>query len=337
MQLPDKQTIINALPVEHLSYSSIKSYCQDQHSFYKGYILKQRDEIEVKPSYVIGTAVHAGIEAYRQHHKQLNAGEEVTPMTQSDFITFALWQGDQMIRKAEKDGNMVRWVTQNKESCMVAITETLEAYLNNPPQYKPLFTEIDDLISFTDFEGIDMPLPLKVKIDMIAEDMEGNLIIVDHKTTSSGFEKEASDTAPDFDLQAGAYYIGCMSITGKAPSKMIFDQITKGKPNPFKGMYQKDLREMCDKHNIPYEKYTKNEELKEKIMQAWLIETPDIIQKYEIDFTTNLQPVKAFIQLYKQVVGDLYIKSLYQSDFIINPFKQFWWDITYKHWLASIA
>jgi hypothetical protein len=59
-----------------------------------------------------------------------------------------------------------------------------------------------------------------------------------------------------------------MSITGKQPKKIIFDQITKGKPNPFKGMLQKDLRELCDKHSIPYEKYTKNEELKEKIQEA---------------------------------------------------------------------
>lgn len=52
-----------------------------------------------------------------------------------------------------------------------------------------------------------MPVPLKVKIDMIAEDEEGNIVIVDHKTTSSGYEKEATDIAPDFDLQAGAYFI----------------------------------------------------------------------------------------------------------------------------------
>ncbi len=337
MQLPDKQTLIKALPVEHLSYSSIKSYCQDQQSFYKGYILKQRDEIEVKPSYVIGSAVHAWIENYREHQKQLLAGADVAPMTTDDFLALAVAHGEQMITKAEKDGNMVRWVTQNKETTITTIKETLEAYLQKPPQYKPLFTEVDDLISFTDFEGIDMPIPLKVKMDMVAEDIDGNVIIVDHKTTSSGYEKENGDIAPDFDLQAGAYYIGCMSITGKQPTKIIFDQISKGKPNPFKGMYQKDLRELCDKHSIPYEKYTKNDELKEKILQAWVLEIPDVIEKYVIDFTTNMQPVKAFIELYKSVIFDLYIKSTYQAPFIVNPFKQFGGDLTYKYRLASLA
>lgn len=128
-----------------------------------------------------------------------------------------------------------------------------------------------------------------------------------------------------------------MSITGKQPKKIIFDQITKGKPNPFKGMLQKDLRELCDKHSIPYEKYTKNEELKEKILEAWVLEMPDIIQKYEIDFSTNMQPIQAFIYLYKQIILDLYTKTLYQVPFIINPFKQFWWDIGYKKWLEEIA
>jgi hypothetical protein len=55
---------------------------------------------------------------------------------------------------------------------MNTIKETLEAYLNKPPKYKPLYTEIDDIVAFTDFEGVDMPVPLKVKIDMIAEDEE---------------------------------------------------------------------------------------------------------------------------------------------------------------------
>lgn len=337
MQLPAQQELTEVLPISHVSYSSIKSYCQDQQSFYKGYILGQRDEIEVKPSYVIGTAVHAGIESYWIHQKAINSWGEITPMTNSDFIILAQGQADHMIRKAEADWNMVRWVTQNRETVMSTIKETLEAYLNKPPKYKPLYTEIDDIVAFTDFEGVDMPVPLKVKIDMIAEDEEWNLIIVDHKTTSSGFEKEDSDIAPDFDLQAWAYFIGCMSITGKQPKKIIFDQITKGKPNPFKGMLQKDLRELCDKHSIPYEKYTKNEELKEKILEAWVLEMPDIIQKYEIDFSTNMQPIQAFIYLYKQIILDLYIKTLYQVPFIINPFKQFWWDIGYKKWLEEIA
>ncbi len=102
-------------------------------------------------------------------------------------------------------------------------------------------------------------------------------------------------------------------------------------------MLQKDLRELCDKHSIPYEKYTKNEELKEKIQEAWVLEIPDIIQKYEIDFSTNMQPIQAFIYLYKQIILDLYTKTLYQVPFIINPFKQFWWDIGYKKWLEEIA
>ncbi|HMY80877.1 MAG TPA: PD-(D/E)XK nuclease family protein [Candidatus Absconditabacterales bacterium] len=337
MQLPAQHELQEVLPISHISYSAVKSYCQDQQSFYTGYVLGKREDIEVKPSYVIGTAVHAGIELYWIHQQKIQQGAEVVDMTHNDFIILAQGQADHMIRKAEEDGTMVRGVTQNKETVMTNIKETLEAYLANPPSYIPLHTEIDDIVAFTDFEGIDMPVPLKVKIDMIAEDNDGNLIIVDHKTTSSGFEKEESDIAPDFDLQAGAYFIGCMSITGRAPTKIIFDQITKGKPNPFKGMLQKDLRELCDKHSISYEKYTKNEELKQKILDAGILETPDVIQKYEIDFTQNMLPVKAFIHLYKQIIMDLYVKTIYNVPFIINPFKQFGAEVGYKQRLQELA
>jgi len=85
---------------------------------------------------------------------------------------------------------------------MATIKETIEAYVEKPPQYKPLYIEAEDIVDFSDFEGEEMSIPLKVKIDMIAEDDQGDLIIVDHKTTSAGYEKEESDTAPAFDLQA---------------------------------------------------------------------------------------------------------------------------------------
>lgn len=336
MKLPAKQQIIEALPVSHLSYSSIKSYCQDQQSFYKGYILGQRDDFETKPSFVIWSAVHAGIEHYWIHQWYLNAWHDVPQMTNEDFISVAITQANHAFNVAEKNWTMVWWVTQDREWSLETIKETLESYLSNPPKYKPLYTEIDDIVEFTDFSWEDMPVPIKTKIDMIAEDEEGNIVIVDHKTTSAGYEKEATDTAPDFDLQAGAYFIGCMSITWKQPKRMIFDQIVKGKPNVFKGLLQKDLRELCDKYGVPYEKYTKNEELKEKLLQAKVMPMPETILKYEIDFTKNMEPVKAFIYLYKQVVLDLYYKSINKNPFIVNPFKQFWADVGYKWFLEQM-
>ena len=53
MKLPAKETIAQALPVSHLSFSSMKTYCQDQQAFYRGYILGERDDFETKPSFVI--------------------------------------------------------------------------------------------------------------------------------------------------------------------------------------------------------------------------------------------------------------------------------------------
>lgn len=336
MKLPAKETIAQALPVSHLSFSSMKTYCQDQQAFYRGYILGERDDFETKPSFVIWSAVHAGIEFYREHQKHLNAWHDVPPMTDEDFITMAIGQANHALDVAEKNWTMVWWITQDREWSIQTIKETLESYFANPPKYKPLYTEIDDVVEFTDFTWEDMPVPLKVKIDMIAEDEEGNIVIVDHKTTSAGYEKEATDTAPDFDLQAGAYFIWCMSITWKQPKKMIFDQILKGKQNVFKGLLQKDLRELCDKHGVPYEKFTKNEELKQKLLDAKVMPMPEVILKYEIDFTKNMEPVKAFIHLYKQVVLDLYYKTINQAPFIVNPFKQFWAEMGYKKFLEQM-
>ena len=73
------------------------------------------------------------------------------------------------------------------------------------------------------------------------------------------------------------------------------------------------------------------------LLKADVMEMPDPIVKYEINFEESTQAIKAFIELYKYILLDIYQKQQYKIPYIVNPFKQFWADLTYTHRLKSLA
>jgi hypothetical protein len=94
-------------------------------------------------------------------------------------------------------------------------------------QYKPVAVELGGIFSFMDFDGVEMPLYLDTRIDLIHEDENGDYHVVDHKTATKTYEKRPEKKYHSADMQAGAYYIGCMALTGKAPKTCTFDQVIK--------------------------------------------------------------------------------------------------------------
>ncbi|MGB1278471.1 MAG: PD-(D/E)XK nuclease family protein [Vibrio cyclitrophicus] len=104
---------------------------------------------------------------------------------------------------------------------------TMQDYLENKPDYNPVGIELAEVFTFKDFDNEEMPLYLDTRIDLIHEDENGDLHIVDHKTTTKGYEKEPGVKSHKADLQAGAYFLGCMAMFGKAPKTCTYDQVLK--------------------------------------------------------------------------------------------------------------
>jgi len=119
-------------------------------------------------------------------------------------------------------------------------------------------------------------------------------------------------------MQAGAYFFIAQAITGKIPSKMIFDEVLKSdakvvwKEDPTRKLLQKDLKELADANGIEYEKYVKNAELIEMLLNADVLEYTKTRQPYVIDYKANPTVIDAFLNVYKAVLNRLAIISLYE-------------------------
>ena len=229
----------------------------------------------------------------------------------------------------EAKNKFIKWgKTGSYNDCIKSVKTAVKNYFDNMPNYTPLYTEKKETVEFSDMEGNEMPLPLKGVIDLIAEDENGELVIVDHKIVASYSDPELDNAA--FEIQAGAYFFITQAITGKIPSKMIFDEILKSdakvvwKEDPTRKLLQKDLKELADASGIEYKKNVKNAELIEMLLKAEVLEYTKTRQPYVIDYKVSPTVIDAFLNIYKAVLNRLAIISLYEVwyNFLPNPFDR---------------
>lgn len=62
--------------------------------------------------------------------------------------------------------------TGSKEKSIQELINGIANYLENEPNIRPLHSEESAMVEFCDFEGQEMPLPIKGKPDLIAESLD---------------------------------------------------------------------------------------------------------------------------------------------------------------------
>jgi RecB family exonuclease len=149
----------------------------------------------------------------------------------------------------------------------------LKNYFENLPGYTEILgIEESETVQICDLDGEVLPLPLKGIMDLITRDKDGNLIIVDHKCVS--FFSDLNQTKAQYELQAGAYFFVAWAIFGERPKAMHFDECLKGEPkaiypaDPTRRLLQADLKELADQNGLQYDKYVKNEQLINMLLEA---------------------------------------------------------------------
>lgn len=242
--------------------------------------------------------------------------------------------------------------TGNPKDAEESVKQAVANYFNELPNYNPLFTEQAETVDFVDIEGRPMPIPLKGVVDLIAEDEDGEIIVVDHKAVYKHADPE-TDKA-QYELQAGAYFFIAQALTGRIPKAMIFDEVVKTAPSAGTGLLQKQLRELCDKHGIDWAtgnngKYMTNDLMKEALIEVGELEKPQARKPIVINYTEKPDVVNAFLKIYKLVVNRIGIMSLYDIplEFLPNPFamysgEQSWADFkaeldNEKTWKDTVA
>ena len=215
-----------SLPIEHLSYSSMKLFCANQQQFFKNYILGVWD---YKSSMVatVGKAFHKAAEIY---YKQGN-------------WDLAIDAGLEFINKIKDDE--VDWgKTGSREQLIKDFHAAISFYQAEEPQLgKVLGVELNTVTDHG-FDGEQLPVPVKAISDLVTEEEKG-IVITDHKVVATFTDKE--EEQPDYTMQAMFNYLTVQAKFGKAPYSMIFREIKKTQ--------NRDGSSQIDEYEVIYEKH----------------------------------------------------------------------------------
>lgn len=243
------------------------------------------------------------------------------------------------------EDDLIKWgATTPREKCeeqiLLAIKNFFEFEEKNPKAYLPLATEKTLEAAVEDEDGTPL-LPLKGVVDRIDE-VDGKIEIVDYKVVSKF--SDANEVKGNYELQAGAYFLLISHFyAGKEIRKMRFIEILKSEPrfilphDPDRRLLQKDLREICDEHNLGWEKYEKNSELIEKLILAKILVEEQSVREYVIDFEENPHIVPTFETMIRVILTQLALSTMFDIPFLPNISDFFSGAESYKDFVEEMS
>jgi DNA segregation ATPase FtsK/SpoIIIE-like protein len=195
------------LPIEHLSYSAMRSYCANQQQFFKNYILGIWD---YKSSFValVGQAFHKTMENYYR--------------TQN--IDDALKVGVGYINQI-KDNDVEWGKTGTREQAIKELSQVVNFYLNEEPDLGETIAIEEKITTDKGFNGEILPLPVKAVTDRVTKTADGKIHIVDYKVVSSFSDPEEED--PLKIIQAMFNFITISAKFGQEPEDIIYLEVKK--------------------------------------------------------------------------------------------------------------
>ncbi len=224
------------LPIKHWSYSSMLLFLKNRLQFKKQYILNIYD-YKTSPAAVVGQAAHAAVAEYwdaqtanpqyrkLEMDKIMEAGLKVISLTHDDKIDYGK--------------------TGSREKIIQDFTQAINTYFSELPQYGEILGVEKSMTHFIAIDGKQMPVPIKVKTDLIYRDENNKLVIVDHKFVSSYSDNEIDK--PEFVLQSMFNFYAIEKEFGEKPSKIIFNEVKISK--------NKDGKPQSQPYEIVFDKH----------------------------------------------------------------------------------
>lgn len=201
---------MNNLPIEHLSFSSLRTFLANPWQFRKEWILGLRDR-KMSPSMLVGKALHLYAERYYSGKDPMEARKEALEMVSSVGSAEVDWGKTGSIEKSLKDLNKT--------------IDFFDLYCSGLTGV--LSTEVSVTTNFS-IKGSTAPLPLKAITDLVRKDEDGNLILIDWKTVSAFANPD--EEVPLLIMQAIFNFYTINAKYGKAPVRMDYYQIKKSLP-----------------------------------------------------------------------------------------------------------
>lgn len=195
------------LPIEHLSYSSLKCYCSNQQQFFKNYILGIWD-FKSSMVAVVGKAFHKSMEHYYKTGNRDTAIEigEAYLSTVND--------------------KEVDWGKSTREDAVKQLAQVINFFFNEEPDLGKVLGVESSTVTDKGFGGKPLPLPVKAVSDLVTE-KDGKLHITDWKVVAAYNDLE--EDAPMLIVQAMFNFLTVTAKYGKEPEDMTYIQIKRSK------------------------------------------------------------------------------------------------------------
>jgi len=168
--------------ISHWSVSAISSFIGNEKSFERKYIYKDYEKEKSLPS-IIGDTYH---HALMKFFEQVSAGngamtyDELMMIAHEKLETFGADEYRPQVKLS---------IAELQLKALASVNFLIESFLAEYHAYSSFIGEILFIEAvfkeFVQLNGIDVPIPLKAKIDLVFIDKKGYLCILDHKSVHS--------------------------------------------------------------------------------------------------------------------------------------------------------
>jgi len=198
------------------SYSKVNDFSRNEKTFEMSYIYCQK--FRRSASEVAGSAYHKALSLYFLDLKDGIEQDIVKLQEVAYSYIMDIWPNDWKLQKT----------TPTIEQCQLKAIQVANSLLKNFFHDIAIYTDnLAEIISvegffneFLTINGVDIPLPCHLKIDLIIKTNEGKVVIIDHKSKSAfSDEKEMKFT---IGKQAVTYYKGFEASTGIQADEVWF-------------------------------------------------------------------------------------------------------------------
>lgn len=291
----DQLTELNSnFLIDGWSYSAVRAFGRNQAAFEMVYVARYR--IKSSAAQVAGNAYHHALE---HHFKQLQIGIN-QDLVQAEMLAYSF------IDEVPANSWKLQKTTPTVEDAVALanknVTLLLHHFYSELGIYEDDIEEVlfveDYIVEYLTINGVDIPLPCRMKIDLGVRLKDGRNIIIDHKSkTAYTDEKEAEFMLTN---QAVVYYKGVESKYGIKVDEMWFveNKISKNKDG---SPQLQVIPIVLNEDNIKFYEYKLYESLSSMILAV-----SDPYHNYPINYDDNFIDVAELENFKnKQMLGEI--------------------------------
>lgn len=220
------------LPIEHLSYSSLKLLCANQQQFFKNYILGIWD-FKQSVTGAVGKAFHKALETYYKtgdYEQGVSAGLAFIHAIRDDEVDFGK--------------------TGSREGMIKDFHAAISFYQQEMPKVGEV---LGVELNVTTDKGLDgsLPLPVKAITDLVTRQDDKKVRMWDYKVVAAFTDKEGEE--PNYVMQSIFNYLTVGSKLGVYPYSMTFVEVKKSQNR--NGESQLDFYEVIFDNHPEYFKF----------------------------------------------------------------------------------